>query len=64
MDNKEFNVDEGLLKLEEINSKLSDKDIALNDAIELYKEGTKLAALCKSTLEGVEKELEIINESK
>ncbi|MBR1741434.1 MAG: exodeoxyribonuclease VII small subunit [Lachnospiraceae bacterium] len=59
---KEFNVDEGLKKLEEINRKLAAKETSLEEALELYKEGTLLAAKCKEHLEGVEKELQILNE--
>ncbi|MBQ8084794.1 MAG: exodeoxyribonuclease VII small subunit [Lachnospiraceae bacterium] len=58
---KEFNVDEALDRLEEINKKLSEKGIALNESLELYKEGTVLAAKCQEHLEGVEKTLQIIN---
>lgn len=61
-EDKEFNVDEALNKLEEINKKLSDKDIRLEDSIKLYNEGTTLAAQCKEQLQGIEKKLEIINE--
>lgn len=61
-DNKEFNVDEALNRLEEINRKLSEQELSLNDAIDLYKEGTLLAAKCSEHLTGVEKELQIINE--
>ena len=60
-ENNEFNVDEALAKLDEINSKLSDKDITLEDSIALYKEGCELAAKCKEHLQGVEKQLQIIN---
>lgn len=59
---EEFNVDEALDRLEEINKRLADKDIALNDSIELYKEGTILATKCKEHLTGVEKVLKTINE--
>ena len=59
---KEFNVDEALNKLEEINKKLSDKEIDLEESIKLYNEGTTLAAQCKEQLQGIEKKLEIINE--
>lgn len=58
---KDFNVDEALDRLEEINRKLSEKGIGLNDSLELYKEGTILAAKCREHLEGVEKTLQIIN---
>ena len=62
-ENKEtFNIDEALSRLEEINKKLSEKDIALNESIELYKEGTLLAAKCQEQLQGIEKELNILNE--
>ncbi len=57
-----FNIDEALERLEEINNKLSEKDIALNESIELYKEGTMLASKCKEQLQGIEKELKILNE--
>ena len=57
-----FNVDEALKRLEDINSRLSDKDIELNESIELYKEGTLLASKCRDKLKGIEKELKILNE--
>lgn len=60
-DKKEFNVDEALDRLEEINKKLADKDIALNGSLELYKEGTVLASKCQEHLSGVEKTLKTIN---
>ena len=58
---EDFNVDEALDRLEEINKKLSDKDIALDESLELYKEGTILAARCKEHLDGVEKTLKTLN---
>jgi exodeoxyribonuclease VII small subunit len=58
----DFNIDEALVRLEEINTKLSEKAIALNESIELYKEGTILAAKCQEQLKGIEKELKILNE--
>lgn len=60
--NEEFNIDEALTRLEEINDRLSDKSIPLNESIKLYTEGTKLAEICGEHLKGVEKELKIINE--
>ena len=59
---KDFDIDEGLAKLEEINSRLAGREITLNESIALYKEGTLLAAKCLEHLQGVEKELEIVNE--
>lgn len=60
-ENKDFNVDAALQRLEEINNKLADQQITLNESLELYKEGTELAAKCKEHLVGVEKTLQIIN---
>lgn len=56
-----FNVDEALNRLEEINRKLAEQDLSLNDSIQLYKEGTLLAAKCREHLTGVEKTLQIVN---
>ncbi len=61
-DNKEeFNIDEALNKLEEINNRLSESDISLDDSIRLYNEGTVLATKCKEHLQGVEQTLKIVN---
>ncbi|MBR6704868.1 MAG: exodeoxyribonuclease VII small subunit [Lachnospiraceae bacterium] len=57
---KDFNVDEALDRLEAINQKLEEKELSLQDSLTLYKEGTELAAKVKARLVGVEKELEII----
>lgn len=61
-ENKDFNVDDALNRLDEINQKLAAKDITLKDSLELYKEGTRLAAQCQEHLMGVEKELQILEE--
>lgn len=58
---KAFQIDEELKHLEEINQKLAKPETTLEEALELYKEGTLLAAECTKHLEGVEKELEILN---
>ena len=57
-----FDIDEGLKRLEEINNKLAEADLPLDESIRLYKEGTLLAAKCQEELTGVEKELEIVNQ--
>lgn len=59
--NHNFNVDEALEQLEMINRKLANKEINLNESLELYKEGVALAAKCKEHLDGVETQLQIIN---
>ena len=58
---EEFNIDRALDRLEKINNRLSEQDIALNESRELYKEGTLLASKCKEKLQGIEKELKILN---
>lgn len=59
---EEFNIDKALERLEEINRELAGQDIELARSLELYKEGTSLAAKCKEHLEGVETQLQIINQ--
>jgi exodeoxyribonuclease VII small subunit len=56
-----FNIDDALNELEEINKKLSAKEISLDDSIRLYNEGTVLASKCQEHLAGVEKALQIVN---
>ena len=60
-DNKEFDVEKGLARLEEINNQLSTGDVALGDAMKLYKEGMELAAKCKESIEGIKQEIEVVN---
>ncbi len=58
---KTFNIDDALNELEEINRKLSAKEISLDESIRLYNDGTVLATKCQEHLAGVEKELKIVN---
>lgn len=62
IENEEFNIDRALDRLDEINNKLGAQDILLSESIELYKEGTILASKCKEQLQGIEKELKILNQ--
>lgn len=57
---KEFNVDEALERLEEINRELSKEGISLADSLKLYKEGVELSAKCKAALDDIEKEIIIL----
>ena len=59
---EEFNIEEALARLEEINQELTKSGTTLKDSMALYKEGVELAAKCKENLEGVEKEIQILNE--
>ncbi len=58
---EEFDVDEALERLEEINEALADQDAKLGESMKLYQEGVKLAEQCKKHLAGVEQQLEILN---
>ena len=58
--NGRFDIDKAIERLNEINRSLSNPDIKLYDAIDLYKEGTLLAVKCEEELQGIEKQLNII----
>ena len=58
---KDFNIEEAFKRLEEINTKLESPQISLKESLELYSEGVNLVACCKENLEGVEKEIQILN---
>ena len=62
IENEEINIHRALHRLDEINNKLGAQDIPLSESIELYKEGTILASKCKEQLQGIEKELKILNQ--
>ena len=62
-ENNDFNIDEALARLEEINNKLSDKNASLDESIKLYNEGSALAKKCQEHLEGVETQLQILNDN-
>ncbi|MBO4864463.1 MAG: exodeoxyribonuclease VII small subunit [Eubacterium sp.] len=61
--NEEFNIETALARLEEINGELTKSGTTLKDSMALYKEGVELAEKCKENLEGVEKEIQILNEN-
>ena len=61
-ENKDFNIDEALGRLGEINNKLSDKNASLDESIKLYNEGSELAKKCQEHLKGVETQLQILND--
>lgn len=59
---KELVIEDAFSRLEEINQLLENQDTNLKDALSLYSEGVKLVSLCKENLEGVEKEIQILND--
>ncbi len=54
---KKISFEEAMQKLDEINQKLQKNDCPLDEAIDLYKEGLKLADYCNQKLEAVSAEL-------
>lgn len=63
-DNIEENIviEEAFVRLENITAQLENPDTGLKDSLLLYSEGVKLAAACRANLEGVEKEIQILDE--
>ena len=61
-DNENIVIEEAFERLEQINKQLENPETSLKEALNLYKEGVKLVNSCKENLEGVEKEIQIINE--
>ncbi|MBE5944913.1 MAG: exodeoxyribonuclease VII small subunit [Lachnospiraceae bacterium] len=55
-------IEEAFERLAQINQALEDPAISLKESMDLYAEGVKLVSACKSNLEGVEKEIQILNE--
>ncbi|MBR4622322.1 MAG: exodeoxyribonuclease VII small subunit [Ruminococcus sp.] len=54
--------EESLKRLEEIVGKLESGDLALEESLELFKEGSELAAKCKTTLENAKLRVKMISE--
>ena len=61
-ENNNFNIEEAFKRLSEINQAVENGQVGLKESLELYSEGVKLVAMCKENLEGVEKEIQILNE--
>ncbi|MBQ9200461.1 MAG: exodeoxyribonuclease VII small subunit [Lachnospiraceae bacterium] len=55
-------IEEAFERLEEINKLLESSETSLKDSIALYTEGVKLVGACRENLEGVEKEIQILND--
>lgn len=63
MPKKEFSIDQGFEQLDEIIGQLEGEDIKLSDAVKAYGEGVNLVKQCKESLDQVEKELIVLNET-
>ena len=62
-ENKEekFVIEDAFVRIEEIIKALEEPETKLSNAMELYKEGVILSEKCRDNLEGVEKEIKILN---
>ena len=62
-ENKEekFIVEDAFVRIEEIIKALEEPETKLSNVMELYKEGVILSEKCRDNLEGVEKEIKILN---
>ncbi|MCM3088861.1 exodeoxyribonuclease VII small subunit [Bhargavaea ginsengi] len=54
---KDIRFEEAIGRLEEIVRRLESGDVPLEDAIDLYKKGMELSAVCHSKLQSAEKQL-------
>lgn len=61
-DNNEIIIEDAFKRLEEIARGLENPEVSLKDSLNLYSEGVKLVAACRTNLEGVEKEIQILSE--
>ena len=57
-----FVIEDAFERHAEINKILEDEGTRLDEALKLYGEGVKLVNSCRENLEGVEKEIQILNE--
>ncbi len=64
MKEKENNLEQSFLELNEIIKKLESEDVSLEDSFSLYQEGVKLLKSCNDSIDRVEKQLIILGESK
>ncbi|MBN1891682.1 MAG: exodeoxyribonuclease VII small subunit [Clostridiales bacterium] len=55
--------EEAIAELEKIIQKLENGQVGLEDSLELYKEGTQLAALCSDKLAAAEKKIMMLTRS-
>jgi len=55
-------IEDAFKRLEEITAMLENPNTGLKESLDLYSEGVKLVSACKTNLEGVEKEIQILNE--
>lgn len=60
--NTDMTVEEALKRLEQINAALESGKPSLDEAIELYKEGVELSAMCKKKLDNAKMQITVLDE--
>lgn len=59
---KEISIEESLSLLEQVLTKMEDKDCSLEESFQLYKEGLTLVQSCRKSLDTVEQQLIVLQE--
>ena len=59
---KKFSIEEIFEKLDKIIASMEKKDITIEDSLKYFKEGTLLIKNAKSSIEKIEKQIEMIKE--
>ena len=59
---EDMKFEEALLRVEEINSILARGDCGLDEALDLFSEGTKLADLCMDRIKTAKQKIQIVTE--
>lgn len=57
-----FVIEDALKELADITAEMEKPETTLQESLKLYAKGVQLANACKENLEGVEKEIQILNE--
>lgn len=62
VENQEKTLEEAFAELDQMLTKLSDRDTALEESFQVYVEGTKLLKYCNEKLDKVEKKMLVLSE--
>ena len=61
-DKKNFNLEEAMLRLEEIVKEMENEKLSLEKSLKLYEEGIKLVEQCSSEREGAKRKIQILRQ--
>ena len=62
VENQEKTLEEAFAELDQMLTKLSDRDTALEESFQVYAEGTKLLKYCNEKLDKIEKKMLVLSE--